>query len=109
MVAELEADDGARVEIRHKLIAGLDGLFHLDVVRQQHRLEGAEIVRLQRSPHPDLLDEDEVRLGVDVFGCDLLRENRGEARGEQREEEENWLHGWEFNRNALDCILHFWR
>jgi hypothetical protein len=37
-----------------------------------------------------------------------LAEDRGEARGEQREQED-WLHGWEFNLNALDCILHFWR
>src|SRR5258705_9484624 len=109
MVAKLEADDGADVEIRHELIAGLNRFFHLNVVRQQQRLEGAEIVGLERSPHPDLLDKDEVRLGVDVFGgCDLLRGGRGEARGEQSEEED-WRHGWESNLNVLDCILHFWR
>jgi hypothetical protein len=109
MIAELEADHRADVEIRHELVAGLNRFFHLDVIRQQHRLEGAEIVRLQRSPHPDLLDEDEVRLGVDVFGGrDLLGADNGEARGEQHEQED-CLHGSEFNLNAPDCILHFWR
>jgi len=106
MVAELEADDGTGVEIRQELIASLNRLFNFDVVRQQQGLEGGEVVRLQSPPHPNLLDEDEVRLGVEVFGDRaLLREDRHDARGEQREEE-NWLHGWEFNLKGLDCILH---
>jgi hypothetical protein len=37
-----------------------------------------------------------------------LGEDHGEARGEQHEQED-CLHGWEFNLNALDCILHFRR
>jgi hypothetical protein len=78
MVAKLEADGGADVEIRRELIAGLDSFFHLDVVRQQHCLEGAEIVRLQRSANPDLLDEDEVRSISMSCGCDLMAEDRGE-------------------------------
>src|SRR5258705_13073931 len=108
MVAKLEADDGADVEIRHELIAGLNRFFHLNVVRQQHRLEGAEIVGLERSPHPDPLDKDEVRLGAAVFGgCDLLRGDRGEARVENSEAA-YWRHGGAPNLNALDCIIHVW-
>ncbi len=107
MVVELEADDGARVEVRHKLSASLDSFFNLDIVRQQKRLEGAEVVRLQRSPHPDLLDKDECRLSVELFGgAHLLARHRRDARGEQSKNED-WLHGWEFNPNARNCILSF--
>ena len=89
MVAELEADDDAGVQIRHQLIASLDCLFDLEVVRQQERLKRTQIVRLQHPPHPDLLNEDKVRFGVDVFGgCHLLSADRHDARRKQSEDED---------------------
>jgi hypothetical protein len=109
MVANLEADQRAGVKAFHDLLARLDGLFDVEKVREQQGVEGSKIVVLQRLPPMDLLDEDEVRLGVDVFGSrDLLGGHRGDARGEQHEDKD-WLHGCEFNPNGPDCILHSWR
>jgi len=72
MVADLGAGEGAGVEVLHDLIASLDGPFDVEEVREKQGMERGEIVRLKCLPQIDLLDEDEVGLGVEgggLLGC----------------------------------------
>src|SRR5271154_2538206 len=91
MVAELEAGQGAGIEILHDLLTSLDGLFDVDEVGEEHGVEGGGIVGLKGLPQINLLNEDEVGLGAEFGGRGLLGESWSERHREQREDE-CWLH-----------------